>query len=151
MSTPPSELTAAAPQAEVLRQTRPSVVAAWWLIAVSLAVLAVCQVLSLDGKGRMAFAQNAGAAGARGVFAFTGQLCPEAYGVFMVDVDSGTIWAYRYECGNDKLKLVAARDWRYDRYLEKYSTEPSPEFIQQQLDVQRSMQTQSQATPTPTP
>jgi hypothetical protein len=53
-------------------------------------------------------------------------------------------------CGTDKLKLVAARDWRYDRYLEKYSTEPSPEFIQQQLDIQRTMQTQTD-TPTPAP
>lgn len=120
-----------------------SVVAAWWLIAASLAVLAVCQVLSLDDRrGGQAFAQTAATSGARGVFAFTGQLCDNAYGVYMVDVDAGTIWAYRYFCDSDKLKLVAARDWRYDRYLEKYSTEPPPSFIQEQLEVQRATQSQ---------
>ena len=72
------------------------------------------------------------------MFAFTGQLSSDSYGVFMVDVDAGTIWCYRYVSNKNLLKLVAARDWKYDRYLENFSTEPSPEFIKEELEQQRA-------------
>ncbi|NOX57340.1 MAG: hypothetical protein GXP29_00585, partial [Planctomycetes bacterium] len=61
--------------------------AVWWVIAISLAVIAVSMVLRVDGGfDRAAFAQASRSAGAHGTFAFTGQLSKNTYGVFMVDV-----------------------------------------------------------------
>jgi len=115
-------------------------VAAIWLIAVSLAVIAVCLVFRLDDGGRsQALAQPALGSGARGVFAFTGQLTKDSYGVFMVDIDVGSLWCYRFQTGSEKaLKLVAVRDWRYDRYLPEFSTEPPIEAIKAMVEQHRS-------------
>lgn len=109
------------------------------MIAISLALIAMCLVLRLDDPARQfALAQPSGSGGARGVFAFTGQLSKESYGVFMVDVDAGTIWCYRFSSGKNVLALVAARDWRYDRYLTNWSTEPDIDAIKSILEQQRS-------------
>ena len=70
----------------------------YWVIAVLLAVIATALwVLPGDPLLRTATAQNQPLAGARGVFAFTGQLDRDRYGLFMLDVDQGTIWCYEME------------------------------------------------------
>ena len=124
----------------------------WWIIAGSLAVIAIAQVTRFGVNepapwpGSAAMAQSVGSAGAHGVFAFTGQLTKGSYGVFMVDVDTGTIWCYEYQSGNRVLKLVAARKWIYDRYLENHSTEPPIDVVEQMLEDQRAAAMQA-ATP----
>lgn len=113
--------------------------AALGVIAISLAVVAICLVLRLDDRTRsQALAQPALGSGARGIFAFTGQLSKDSYGVFMVDVDVGTLWCYRFSSGDKVLKLVAVRDWRYDRYLPEFSTEPPIDAIKAQVEQYRA-------------
>ncbi len=120
----------------------------WWVIAVSLAVIAVTFVLRIDGGfNRPAFAQSPVSAGAHGVFAFSGQVSKNAYGVYMVDVDAGTIWCYRFDQGSDKLKLVAGRNWNYDRRLSNHSTEPPPDFIKTQLEKEQLARQQAGGRP----
>lgn len=105
--------------------------AAIWLIAVLLAFIAG----SLwNGRGAgdglpMALAQNT-PAGARGIYAFTGQIDEQSFGVFMLDVDAGTLWCYEIdsEDGVRKLKLVAARAWMYDRLLRDFNVLP-PNYL----------------------
>lgn len=83
-------------------------------------------------------AQATNSAGTRGVFAFTGQLSKGNFGVFMVDVDAMTLWAYEYLPQKSCLRLAAARTWRYDRYLENYnSCELPPDVVEQMVDTQR--------------
>ena len=113
--------------------------AVWWVIALSQAIIAVCLLARTDfGGAAPAYAQPVSAAGARGVFAFTGQLTKNSYGVFMVDVDAYTLWCYEYSTSKNMLRLVAGRDWRYDRYLRKFSTEPMPDVIQQMVEDERA-------------
>jgi hypothetical protein len=99
-----------------------------WIIAVSLAIIAICLVLRLDSGPWLpeAYAQRQ-KVGAAGVFAFTGQLGPRTYGLFMVDVDAGNVWCYEYSRERGKLRLVAARSFLYDRQLEEFNVEaPTP-------------------------
>jgi hypothetical protein len=91
-----------------------------WLIGISLSVLAFSQVMRMDGT-TTARAQSTGQAGARGVFAFSGQLTEKSYGLFMVDVDTMTIWCYEYLSGAKELTLVAGRSWIHDRYLKNFN------------------------------
>jgi hypothetical protein len=79
-------------------------------------------------------------AGARGVYAFTGPIDRNQYGLFMLDVDQGTIWCYEFatENGVRKLNLMAARAWIYDRYLEQFNTEPDRDFIRNLVAEQRA-------------
>jgi hypothetical protein len=119
-----------------------------WIIITLLAVIATALVMRWDEAAwtRAAFAQVAGAgaapAGARGIYAFTGQLTGKSYGLFMMDVDSGTIWCYEFQRGlnnEPQMKLVAARSWIYDRYLEEFNVaDPIPSEVKTLVQQQQS-------------
>ncbi len=115
---------------------------ACWIIAILLAVIATA--LWMRPPGALlppALAQSQPLAGARGVFAFAGPLDRNHYGLFMLDVDQGTIWCYELENvgGARKLRLIAARTWLYDRYLQDFNCAP-PDFrmVQKLVAEQRA-------------
>ncbi len=110
-----------------------------WIIAILLAIIATALVVGPgNGLSIQAAQGDSPMAGARGIFAFTGQLDKHSYGLFMMDVDSSNVWCYQYVPGTRRLKLVAARSFLYDRYLENYGLdEPSPAEIKAVLDKQR--------------
>ena len=108
----------------------------WWVIALLLAVIATALVVRRDTS--IAWAQTPTAVGAKGIYAFTGQLSPNTHGLFMMDVDAGTIWVYEYVAKEDRLRLVAARSWLYDRYLEDFNCdEPTPAQVAELVEEQR--------------
>lgn len=110
-----------------------------WIIAVLLAFTAGA-LWSRGGDATTALAQNNAAAGSRGVYAFTGQLDQNQYGLFMMDIEQGTIWVYEMDQinGTHKLRLTAARSWVFDRYLKDFNgAEPTPETIRDLLSKQR--------------
>lgn len=118
---------------------RPSSQTVLWVIAVLLAVIATALIVRTSGPMMVqpAFGDSP-MVGARGIFAFTGQLDKNSYGLFMMDVDNRTIWCYQYLPSTRKLKLVAARSFDYDRYLRDYNNEtPSQEEIKGMVDDQR--------------
>ncbi|UCG15444.1 MAG: hypothetical protein JSV19_09110 [Phycisphaerales bacterium] len=119
--------------------------AVWWVTAVSLAVIAACLVFRLDAKlAPSVSAQSYSAGGARGVFAFPAQITKTSYGVYMVDVDTGTIWCYEYTGATRKLRLAAARSWRFDRYLEDLNGEDmSPSDVEQLVEQARTAKLQA--------
>lgn len=96
-----------------------------------------------------AMAQNFGRSGAGGIMAFTGQIEKDIYGIMMVDVDAGTLWVYQYRKAGNQLKLLAARNWIYDRYLEEYNNAaPTPSEVAQ-LVASQQQKAQESATTTP--
>ena len=124
-----------------------------WLIALALSATALGLWLKPAQSGLpAALAQTPPLAGARGVYAFTGQLDATHYGLFMLDVDQGTIWCYEFDNvgGTRKLRLCAARTWIYDRYLQDFNSAP-PDFrmVQQLVAQQRAQPTER--TPTTVP
>lgn len=111
-----------------------------WVIAAALVVIAVKMVAAPSGPdlSSVAMAQSSGMVGARGVFAFPGQMAKGSYGLYMVDADTMTIWAYEYLPQKGCLRLAASRTWRYDRYLENYNTcDLPPAMVEQMIDQQR--------------
>ena len=127
----------------------------FWVIAAALAVLAGTEVLRLVGRGEPiaappAFAQAMTSGGARGVFAFSGQLSKGVYGVYVVDVDAMTIWAYEYLSHKGCLRLAAARTWRYDRYLENHNVcDLPPDAVERMIEDQREYRLQATEAETP--
>jgi len=110
-----------------------------WLIGIALAILAAGMFVRSDQPVLpAALAQATRQAGARGVFAFSGQLSENSYGLFLVDVDAGTIWCYEYLEGKKKFRLAGARSWLFDRYLEDQDfLGPSPDEVEQMVEQQR--------------
>ncbi|MFC1738458.1 hypothetical protein ACFL1G_05340 [Planctomycetota bacterium] len=66
------------------------------------------------------------------------QLGRDSYGLAMVDTDEQTLWIYEINNrgpAHSRLSLLAARSWRYDRWLEQYNTaEPKPEQVKLLLE-----------------
>lgn len=128
----------------------------WWVLSVLLAVIATALVTRNDHSAwlQTALAQSAGGnmvapAGARGIYAFTGQLTAKSYGLFMMDVDSGTVWCYEMLRGpnNDvQMKLVAARSWIFDRYLEEFNVaDPIPSAVRAMVQQRQAAERQAEA------
>ena len=118
----------------------------YWVIATALVVIAVCLAARPTGVPfeNVAMGQPVMSGGARGVFAFSGQLSKGVHGVFMVDVDAMTLWAYEYQPQKGCLRLVAARTWRYDRYLENYNTcNLPPDVVEGMVEQQRQIRLQT--------
>jgi hypothetical protein len=115
---------------------------ALWLIVVLLAVIATVLIVERDDRyaGPAAYAQGPAAPiGARGIFMVPAQLSPSSYGLFMIDVDAGTLWCYEYVAGKHKLRLAAARSWIFDRYLEEYNVvDVTPAEVAKLVETQRS-------------
>lgn len=122
-----------------------------WVIAGLLAVIALLLVFRGDAGSMQgtAWAQSVlpprgGLEGGRGIYAFTGQLNARTYGLFMLDVDSGTVWCYEIQTvgprNETRLNLVAARSWLFDRYLEEFNTgDPIPSAVREMVQQQRMM------------
>ena len=117
----------------------------YWVIAVALAAIALnLWTRSGESLPSAAFAQPVMSGGARGVFAFSGQLTKNTYGIYMVDVDAMTIWAYEYLSQKGCLRLAAARTWRYDRYLENHNVcDLPPDVVEQMVNDQREYKLQA--------
>jgi len=116
---------------------------AQWICAVLLAFIAgLLWSRSAEPALPAALAQSPPAVGARGVYAFTGQLDRNRFGLFMLDVEQGTIWCYELDevGGVRKLRLTAARSWIYDRYLRDFNCAP-PDFreVQELVAQQRAL------------
>ncbi len=61
------------------------------------------------------------------------QLDRDTFGLAMVDINNQTLWIYEVlnrGPQRNRLRLLAARSWKYDRLLEQYNTdEPTPEQV----------------------
>lgn len=61
------------------------------------------------------------------------QIARDSYGLAMVDTAEQTLWIYEINNrgpAHNRLRLLAARSWRYDRHLQQYNTaEPKPEQV----------------------
>lgn len=118
-----------------------SLTAALWANAVLLAVV----VVALFNRGGSpsflpaAYAQNQQPiAGGAGVFIMPGQIQEHIWGCYMLDVDSKTLSVYQYEPGIHKLRLAAARSYRYDTKLEQFNTEaPTPREVKVLVEKQQ--------------
>ena len=120
------------------RKTAPHPI--YWMIAGALMTIAVTLISQRGGSplGDMAFGQPTTSAGARGVFAFSGQLTKNTYGVYVVDTDTATMWMYEYLGAKGCLRLAASRSWRFDRYLENHNLcDLPPETVEQMVEEQR--------------
>lgn len=117
----------------------------FWVIAVALAVIAVCELGRASSYGPIALGQvGSGGGGQRGVFAFSGQLSSGSYGVYMIDVDSMTIWCYEYQKDRGCMRLAAARSWKYDRYLEQHNVcDITPADVERLIEDQRAYRQQA--------
>jgi hypothetical protein len=118
-----------------------------WVIALLLAVNATALILRPSGAPALPIAlADTPMAGARGIFAFTGQIDQNRYGLFMLDVDTRNVWCYEYLPSTRKVRLVFTRSFDFDRYLEDYNNDKdtTPAMIRKMLEEQRRIKDRQQ-------
>jgi hypothetical protein len=70
------------------------------------------------------------------------QIERDKFGLAMVDMVNQTLWIYELNSmgpPHNRLRLLAARSWQYDRLLKQYNTsEPKPEQVKMLLEEEES-------------
>ncbi len=73
-----------------------------------------------------------------GILVVPVRLGRDSYGLAMVDTLGQTMWIYELNNrgpAHNRLKLLAARSWKYDKLLQQYNTaEPKPEQVRLLLE-----------------
>lgn len=106
-----------------------------FIVAIAIAVV-LC--LKLEFPTQQAYALSQCQQQTNGVSVHPIQIARDNYGIAMIDTENEHIWIY--ELGKsgtrkNKLKLVAARSWKYDRQLAQYNTtEPTPQQVKSLLE-----------------
>ncbi|HMB95884.1 MAG TPA: hypothetical protein VKK61_07585, partial [Tepidisphaeraceae bacterium] len=76
--------------------------------------------------------------GGAGVFIVPAQFSVSTYGCYLMDIDAQTLCAYEFFPGDKQLRLIAARNFRYDRRLGNFNTEkPTPAEVKQLVDQEQ--------------
>ncbi|HEX8523726.1 MAG TPA: hypothetical protein VF669_15835 [Tepidisphaeraceae bacterium] len=70
-------------------------------------------------------------AGGAGLFVVPAQFSGNQWGCYVMDVDSQTLCAYQFFPGDKNLHFIAARNFRYDRQMPDFNTQPSPDEIKE--------------------
>lgn len=117
---------------------RNPVAVALYLNAGLLAAILIVQLARAGGgadqsllPAALAQAQPPAIAGGAGVFLMPAQFSSNVWGCYIMDVDQQTLCAYTVSGSPPQLRLVAARNFRWDRGLKHYNTPgPSPEEVQ---------------------
>ncbi|MCX5634505.1 MAG: hypothetical protein NTW55_01490 [Planctomycetota bacterium] len=110
-----------------------------WLLpaVITGAVLCLIFMAGRFGPPAKAYAQLQASTDS-GISAIPVQLTRDSYGLAMVDMASQTIWVYEIDNrspAHNRLRLLAARSWKYDRMLENYNTaDPKPEQVKMMLE-----------------
>ena len=74
-------------------------------------------------------------AGNGNLYLMPGQLLNNVWGCYVLDTDNQTLCTYAYN-GN-QLRLIAARNIRYDHAMGNYNTHPDPDEIRKLVEIER--------------
>ena len=110
-----------------------------WLLLIFAVTALLCLVFAGERAGSLASAQGRQGFGAdSGIMVVPIQLERDRFGIAMVDTVAQTLWIYELNSrgpAHNRLRLLAARDWQYDRLLKQYNTaEPKPEQVKMILE-----------------
>ncbi len=113
---------------------------------VSIALLAAVAGLLLYQLAAAQTAATATASGGAGeVFALAGQIDEDTYGLYLVDLANQTICIYQYLPRSRKLRLMAARTYRFDVQLDDFNNDPAmnPDEVKKLIERNRRLRNAS--------
>jgi len=122
------------------RRRNSPLVFALYVNAVLLAVIAIVLLTRSDAPHLVspAFGQTqAPIAGGSGLFVMPAQFSGTTWGCYVMDTDSQTLCAYQFVPGEKYLRFIAARNFKFDRQLRNFNTEPSPLEVKELVEKEQ--------------
>ena len=122
-------------------RTRRAASPARWLTVALLSIIAAALLIEAGLATSTARAQVGAAGRTKGIVAVPGKITSDIQGVYLVDLDNGTICVYGYMSGSGvkRLRLLAARTFIYDVQLDEFNTEPLPRKIKDLVEQQKRL------------
>ena len=77
-------------------------------------------------------------AGGGNLYLMPGQLSLNKFGCYLMDTDAQTLCVYEFYAGEKALRLVGARNFRNDRRLGNFNTEPDPREVEKWVEAERT-------------
>ncbi len=77
-------------------------------------------------------------AGGGNLYLMPGQMSLNTFGCYVMDTDAQTLCAYQFYPGEKELRLVAARNIRFDRRLGNFNTIPDPREVEKWVELERN-------------
>jgi hypothetical protein len=110
------------------------------LAAILLAMVSRGGTGALLPSAQAAIPAPAPIAGGNGVYVMPAQFLNTVWGCYLLDTEQQTLTAYGWYGASSKpeLKLIGARNIRWDRKLTNYNTSPDPEEIHKLTDLQQN-------------
>jgi hypothetical protein len=105
------------------------------LTAILLVMMGRDNSLSLNPA---AFGQAQQPVGGGGLFLMPAQISSNVWGCYVMDIDAQTVCGYAMTGSPPELKLVAARNFRFDRQLSALNTSPPPSEVRAMLEKEQA-------------
>ena len=103
--------------------------AAQWAIVVLLSVIATCLIMEI-GFGASAATAQVTSVGGGDVLVVGGQITKDSYGLYLVDTKKQALAIYQWLPASRKLRLMAARTFKFDVQLDEYNADkPTPSEV----------------------
>jgi hypothetical protein len=134
-----------------------SVATALYLNAALLLAILVAMLSRPGGIGSGSFlpaafaAEGQAIAGGGNLYLMPGQMSMSTFGCYVMDTDTQTLCAYQFYPGEKALRLVAARNFRHDRRLGNFNTDPDPRDVEKWVELERNRGRAPAAVPAPAP
>ena len=110
-----------------------------WVIVVILSVIATCLVLEL-GFGASSATAQVTSVGGRDMLVVGGQITKDSYGLYLVDTKRQSLCVYQWLPGTRKLRLMAARTFKFDVQLDEYNADkPTPSEVKRLVEQNRRL------------
>lgn len=111
-----------------------------WSVLCVLLAIGLMLLVELGGEVMAQTTASSGRGGNGEVFVVAGQVTQGTYGLFLVDTKNETVCVYQYLPQTRKLKLMAARTYRFDTKLDDYNSDgPSPAEVKKLVSQQKPL------------
>jgi len=113
--------------------------AAQWVLVAVLSVIAACLLMEV-GFGTSSATAQVTSVGGGDVLVVGGQITKDSYGLYLVDVKRQALSVYQWLPASRKLRLMAARTFKYDVQLDDYNADkPTPSEVKRLVEQNKRL------------
>ena len=110
-----------------------------WVIVAVLSVIAACLMLEL-GFGASSATAQVTSVGGNDMLVVGGQITKDSYGLYLVDMKRQSVCVYQWLPATRKLRLMAARTFKYDVQLDEYNADkPTPRDVKRLVEQHKRL------------